>query len=128
MGACATATEAIDEAYRLTQDHSLDKRWSILWHRGVILMRKRMLEEAQTVANGGEPKAIIRDPEQNRKLYLPRVERDLRNQIANGQTRAPRNQHLAGQPQVILDEMDRIWTERSQGSTIGNAHKGSTGS
>ncbi|ETW97934.1 MAG: phthalate 4,5-dioxygenase [Candidatus Entotheonella gemina] len=85
--------------------------------RGVILMRKRMLEEAQIVANGGEPKAVIRDPEQNRKLYLPRVERALRNQMAHGQTRAPRNQHLAGQPQVILDEMDRIWAERAQDST-----------
>lgn len=93
--------------------------------RGVILMRKRMLEEAQVVANGGEPKAIIRDPEQNRKLYLPRVERALRNQIAHGQTRAPRNQYLAGQPQVILDEMDRIWAQRAQGVTKDSAHDGS---
>lgn len=57
----------------------------------------------------------IRDPETNQQLCLPRVERALRNQLAHGKTRAPRNQHLAGQPQVILDEMDRIWAERAQG-------------
>jgi 5,5'-dehydrodivanillate O-demethylase len=33
--------------------------------RGVIMMRKRMLEQAELVARGGEPKAVIRDPAQN---------------------------------------------------------------
>ena len=67
---------------------------------------------------GGTPDDIIRvirNRELNQKLYLPRIERDLRQRIAEEQTAAPRNQHLAGQPQVILDEMDRIWAERAQG-------------
>ena len=71
---------------------------------------------AQLVADGGEPKAIIRDPEQNHKLYLPRQGRSRRNGFSAGgpDGRAPRNRHLAGQPQWILDEMDRIWAERSK--------------
>jgi 5,5'-dehydrodivanillate O-demethylase oxygenase subunit len=45
--------------------------------RGVILMRKRMLEEAELVRNGGEPKAVIRDPHINKKVELPIIDRDF---------------------------------------------------
>ena len=82
---------------------------------GIILMRRRMLEEARIVADGGEPKAIIRDPEQNKELYLPRQGRNSPGP-AFGETndgKAPRNIHLAKQPQAILDEMDKIWAERA---------------
>ena len=34
--------------------------------RGVILFRKRMLEEAAIVARGGDPKAVVRDPQRTR--------------------------------------------------------------
>ncbi|HLI25575.1 MAG TPA: aromatic ring-hydroxylating dioxygenase subunit alpha [Chloroflexota bacterium] len=44
--------------------------------RGIILMRRRMLEEAQRVAAGGEPKGLVRDPEQNRCIRLPIIDRD----------------------------------------------------
>src|SRR6266536_4328168 len=44
--------------------------------RGVIMMRKRMLEEAEVVARGGEPKAVIRDPQINKRVDLPIVDRD----------------------------------------------------
>ena len=81
---------------------------------GIIMMRRRMLEEARIVADGGEPKAVIRDPEKNKNLYLPRQNRNGRGgpfaQEPDG--RAPRNRHLSGQPQEILDEMDKIWKER----------------
>ena len=81
---------------------------------GIIMMRRRMLEEARIVADGGEPKAIIRDPEKNHNLYLPRQNRNGRGgpfaQERDGS--APRNRHLSGQPQEILDEMDKIWKER----------------
>ena len=92
--------------------------------RGVILMRRKMIEQARLVADGGEPKGLIRDPELNHNVHLPRVGSGLG---AGGQSsaapgagngrpaelaRAPRNFHLTGQPQEILDEMDRIWAER----------------
>jgi 5,5'-dehydrodivanillate O-demethylase oxygenase subunit len=42
----------------------------------VILMRRRLLEEAKVVAAGGEPKGLIRDPEQNHCVRLPIIDRE----------------------------------------------------
>ncbi len=44
--------------------------------RGIILMRRRLLEEAEVVAAGGEPKGLIRDPAQNCCVRLPIIGRD----------------------------------------------------
>ena len=44
--------------------------------RGVILMRRRLLEEAKVVASGGEPKGLIRDPEHNACVRLPIIDRE----------------------------------------------------
>jgi 5,5'-dehydrodivanillate O-demethylase len=44
--------------------------------RGVIMLRRRLLEEAEVVAQGGEPKALIRDPAQNECVRLPIIARD----------------------------------------------------
>jgi len=49
--------------------------------RGVILMRRRMLEEAQVVAAGGEPKGLVRDPVLNECVSLPIIRREY---YANG--------------------------------------------
>jgi 5,5'-dehydrodivanillate O-demethylase len=88
---------------------------------GIILMRRRMLEEARIVADGGEPKAVIRDPEKNKQIYLPKQGRNQR-RSASGTSmdgKAPRNVHLAKQPQAILDEMDKIWAERTASAAKG---------
>jgi len=45
--------------------------------RGVIMMRRRILEDAERVARGEEPKAVIRDAEKNRCLRLPIIGRDF---------------------------------------------------
>jgi 5,5'-dehydrodivanillate O-demethylase len=45
--------------------------------RGIIMMRRRLLEEAEVVARGGEPKAVIRDPERNVRVELPIMGRDV---------------------------------------------------
>jgi 5,5'-dehydrodivanillate O-demethylase len=39
--------------------------------RGVILLRRRLLEEAQKVERGEDPKSVIRDPAQNECVMLP---------------------------------------------------------
>src|SRR6185436_3552934 len=44
--------------------------------RGVIMMRKRMLEQTELVARGGEPKAVIRDPVENACVQLPIIGRE----------------------------------------------------
>jgi 5,5'-dehydrodivanillate O-demethylase len=43
--------------------------------RGIILMRRRILEEAKVVSGGGEPKALIRDPAANACVRLPIIGR-----------------------------------------------------
>ena len=45
--------------------------------RGVIMMRRRILEDAERVARGEEPKAVIRDAEKNRLVRLPIIGRDF---------------------------------------------------
>jgi 5,5'-dehydrodivanillate O-demethylase len=85
--------------------------------RGVIIMRRKMLEQAEVVADGGDPKGLIRDPDRNHRVYLPRVGRGSGGRGINfrgDSGKAPRNFHLYGQPQEILDEMDAIWTSRSR--------------
>jgi 5,5'-dehydrodivanillate O-demethylase oxygenase subunit len=44
--------------------------------RGVIMMRRRLLEQADLVAGGGEPKGLIRDPDRNECVRLPIIARD----------------------------------------------------
>jgi len=81
--------------------------------RGVILFRKRMLEEAAIVARGGDPKAVVRDPEKNARLTLPRVRQGPgARSIAMAAEGPPRMLWHAGQPPEIAEEIRRIWTER----------------
>lgn len=83
--------------------------------RGIIMMRRKMLEQAELVADGGDPKGVIRDPAVNDKIYLPRVSSSTGGGGLNFGAqpgKAPRNVHLYGQPQEVLDEMDQIWAER----------------
>jgi 5,5'-dehydrodivanillate O-demethylase oxygenase subunit len=79
--------------------------------RGVILFRKRMLEEAAVVARGGDPKAVVRDPDTNRRLALPRVRTGRGAPVAPVDGPRPMVFH-AGQPQAIADDMRRVWAER----------------
>jgi len=67
--------------------------------RGVILMRKRILEEAEVVARGGEPKAVIRDPEQNRCVRLPIIGREL---FVNGSSRVESETSRQRTPGLML--------------------------
>jgi 5,5'-dehydrodivanillate O-demethylase len=77
--------------------------------RGVILLRRRMLEEAAVVARGGEPKAVVRDPARNHKLALPRVRQGLGAPAGAG----PRPMVFhAGQPAEIAEEFQRAWDAR----------------
>jgi 5,5'-dehydrodivanillate O-demethylase len=45
--------------------------------RGVILVRKRFLEDLDRIERGEEPKAIVRDPAQNDPIRLPIALRTL---------------------------------------------------
>ena len=45
--------------------------------RGVILVRKRFLDDLERVERGEDPKAIVRDPQANRSIELPVANREL---------------------------------------------------
>jgi 5,5'-dehydrodivanillate O-demethylase len=44
--------------------------------RGITLMRQRFFSELESIAAGGEPKGLIRDPVKNELVSLPIVGRD----------------------------------------------------
>lgn len=62
--------------------------------RGVVLMRRRLHEEAEAVARGLEPKGLVRDPDANSCIELPIVGR---RRLIEGPTRA---EHLASQARL----------------------------
>jgi 5,5'-dehydrodivanillate O-demethylase len=80
--------------------------------RGIVAMRRRFFEEMDTVAQGGEPKAILRDTERNVRVPLPMVYGD---QITQSRTQAEILAHptlkqfytayifQAGQPAAVRD-------------------------
>jgi 5,5'-dehydrodivanillate O-demethylase len=39
--------------------------------RGIIMFRRKLMEQAQIVASGGDPQGVIRDPAKNRRITLP---------------------------------------------------------
>jgi len=80
--------------------------------RGVILLRRRLLEEADIAARGGDPKAVVRDPAKNQRLPLPTIRDGRGAPVRPADGPRPMVFH-AGQPPEIVEEMRRIWAERS---------------
>jgi 5,5'-dehydrodivanillate O-demethylase len=39
--------------------------------RGILMFRRKLLEQARVVAEGGDPQGVIRDPERNHRITLP---------------------------------------------------------
>ena len=52
---------------------------------GVVLLRKRLFEDLKAVADGRDPRALIRDPARNRRVELPIA---ARHSLTEGLTRA----------------------------------------
>ncbi|HSR24515.1 MAG TPA: hypothetical protein VLW53_13250, partial [Candidatus Eisenbacteria bacterium] len=77
--------------------------------RGVLMMRKRMFEQMDVVAAGGDPMGTIRDPAANRAIHLPLI-----GDRPAGGDGPPPFPFLAGQPQEIADELRRIWESRAR--------------
>jgi len=44
--------------------------------RGIVMIRRRFLDDLEAVKNGRDPKAVIRDPAVNRAIALPVAERE----------------------------------------------------
>ena len=70
--------------------------------RGVAMMRRKLLEQAEVVARGGEPMAVIRDAALNRCVRLPIIDRA---RYVNGVPRAQMNSsEIQRTPGPILPE------------------------
>jgi 5,5'-dehydrodivanillate O-demethylase oxygenase subunit len=80
--------------------------------RGVILLRRRILEEAEVVARGGDPKAVIRDAAKNHRLPLPTIREGRGAAVRPPDGPRPMVFH-AGQPREIVEDMRRVWAERT---------------
>lgn len=76
--------------------------------RGVILIRKRLMDDLQAVAAGNDPMATIRDPAANHRVHLPIIGGRGRPAGKNGPPRFP---FLAGQPAAVREEFERAWRD-----------------
>jgi 5,5'-dehydrodivanillate O-demethylase len=45
--------------------------------RGISMLRKQLFKDLDAVADGQDPKGLIRDPERNRRIELPNIGRKL---------------------------------------------------
>jgi 5,5'-dehydrodivanillate O-demethylase oxygenase subunit len=88
--------------------------------RGVILMRRAMLEQAERVATGGEPKGLVRDPAQNTCIRLPIIGRD---RLLAGYSLAD----LAQDPRAALLRPERFVFQAGQPEEIRRAYERATG-
>jgi 5,5'-dehydrodivanillate O-demethylase len=82
--------------------------------RGVILVRKRFMEDLERIAGGEDPKAIVRDPAQNDPIMLPVANRRslieglTREELAANPFAAPRHYPFqAGQPDDVREGYER---------------------
>ena len=95
--------------------------------RGIIMMRRRLLEQAEHVARGGEPKALIRDPAANACVRLPIIgretlvngysvtDREKRRERTPGLTSGREFPFLTGQPDEV-----RVAYRRAMGLGMGD--------
>jgi 5,5'-dehydrodivanillate O-demethylase oxygenase subunit len=90
--------------------------------RGIILMRRRLLEEAQVVARGGEPKAVLRDPARNVGVELPVVGRD---HFVKGYSLTERDRARVGTPGVIV--RDDFVFQAGQPESVRSAYRKAMG-
>lgn len=69
--------------------------------RGVIMMRRKLLEQAEVVRRGGEPIAVVRDVDLNRCIRLPIIGRE---RFVTGFPQTELERRASGTPGPLLPE------------------------
>jgi 5,5'-dehydrodivanillate O-demethylase len=91
--------------------------------RGVIMVRKRFVDDIEATANGAEAKAIVRDAERNRRIDLPIVGKDVfingepAERVVDGGNRRGARSYIfqSGQPEAVRRAWeDAMGFERSE--------------
>ena len=80
--------------------------------RGVIMLRKRLMDDLAIVKDGGDPKGVLRDPARNSRIPLPRTRGEAGNTAA-ADSGPNRFVFLSGQPAAIREELQAAWDEHS---------------
>jgi 5,5'-dehydrodivanillate O-demethylase len=84
--------------------------------RGVILLRKRLLEDMEAVAAGRDPKGMIRDAAANHSVHLPIIGGLNRRAAGVGPYPFP---FLAGQPEEVTKEFELAWRNCAAAASSG---------
>jgi 5,5'-dehydrodivanillate O-demethylase len=74
---------------------------------GVVLLRNKLFAQIRLIADGGEPKAVIRDPAQNVRLLLPFTQGTER-PAGEEPPRPAEFPFLAGQPPEVAEAYRRV--------------------
>jgi 5,5'-dehydrodivanillate O-demethylase len=87
-----------------------DKEFLSTSDLGITMIRRRFLKDLETIAAGGDPKAVIRDPSVARNVKLPVADRDgamdgVGRRVEPG--RIPIFPFQAGMPDAVKQEWDR---------------------
>jgi 5,5'-dehydrodivanillate O-demethylase oxygenase subunit len=87
-----------------------DKEFLSTSDLGITMIRRRFLKDLETIASGGDPKAVIRDPAVARNVKLPVADRDgtmdgIGRRVEPG--RVPTFPFQAGMPEAVKQEWDR---------------------
>ena len=86
---------------------------------GVILLRRKLLDDIKVVEQGGDPKGILRDPSRNHSLHLPRPNGGIGLNAPRPRIGQPGGHSVAwslyaGLPKEIEDDIDRVFRERDR--------------
>jgi 5,5'-dehydrodivanillate O-demethylase oxygenase subunit len=83
--------------------------------KGVVLLRRRLFDDLASIAEGKDPRAVLRDPEKNKRIELPCLSRE---DLMNGLPMAKMQKHsvmgpflrdyysMAGQPESVREEFE----------------------
>ena len=87
-----------------------DKEFLSTSDLGITMIRRRFLKDLETIAAGGDPKAVIRDPSVARNVVLPVADRDgtmdgIGRRVEPG--RVPIFPFQAGMPDAVKQEWER---------------------
>jgi 5,5'-dehydrodivanillate O-demethylase len=101
----------------LNQGNILDRTQEHLSQsdKGLVMMRNKAFSQIDLVADGGEPKATLRDPEANRRLVLPMTGQKVRATTEDLAVSAPNEPvpdgdfpYLAGQPPAAAEAYRKV--------------------
>ena len=94
----------------------MGSRWETESDAGIVMIRRRLLEEVRRLeAGGGDPKATIRDERRNDRIRLPYADRSYNAVQRAGRIHMSADEHtppgapLYGQPEEIIAEMRKLW-------------------